>query len=575
MAKLFAAVFCAFSWQSSGVTTHNVTYMDGTTELTGFIAIPTGAAGPLPVVLHVPAWGGLSSFEKQRATRTAAELGFVGFAVSVYNSTEHVIASTGGMQEKAMIATSYRSAPARFLTRLTAAVDFAKNHTAVDPTRIAAAGYCFGGSAVLEYAKHGGANTNGVAGVVSFHGGLGSDIASGTASFGNVRVLIANGAADTSIPIDDGSRFQAYMTAAGVQWEFATYGHAMHGFTHPQDGTGHYHFEQVVEARSWTSMGDFLHGLGFNATPAMMPQTQVTTQNVTYQDGSDTLHGFIAYPTGVAGPLPVILHVHTWNGLMDFERQRATRTAAELGYVGFAINVFTDAEFALVQTNSSSRLQVAGGYLMAPQRFQTRLAAAIAFAKTHSMVHPGHVGLAGYCFGGTAVLQFARMGAAATHGVAGVASFHGGLLGMDAMPRMYCPTRIAIYNGAGDTMITDAEVDSLASALETSNTHWEFTNYSYAQHGFTHPTDGTGHFHYDVAAERRSWASMTHFFNTSFQGQGQADNSTCVHVLPVAANSTTTMTTTPGSSDASAAADLGPLAAASLAALAAMLVRPW
>jgi len=516
---------------ATGIIEENVTYADGDATLSGYIASPAGAAGKLPAVLHVHAWGGLSDFEKERARRTARELGLVGFAVSVYTEEEATQAQ-GGMQERITVSQSYSSAPQRFVSRLKAAVAFLGTHTRANASMVAAAGYCFGGTAVLQFAKLGGASEAGVAGVVSFHGGLGG-LTGGNASFGSVKVLVANGHADTMIPMGDGSAFQAYMTNAGAHWEFATYGHAMHGFTHPRDDTDHFHYEQVAEERSWTAMADFLSGLGFDTPTPVAPSLDVTNESVTYSDGGVNLTGFVAYPAGAAGAgarLPAIIHVHTWAGLTDFEKHRARRTAAELGLAGFAVSIYTHEEAQKAQGGMQTRIPVAQGYLGAPQRFVSRLSAAVAFLSNHSLVDPERIGATGYCFGGTAVLHYARLGAAAVDGVAGVASFHGGLSGIDAVPQKYCPTRVAIYNGAADSMITDPQIAALADALEESRTYWEFTNYSFANHGFTHPQDGSDHFHFEQSAEQRSWASMADFFNATFDGHGQADPGACVHV---------------------------------------------
>jgi len=208
-----------------------------------------------------------------------------------------------------------------------------------------------------------------------------------------------------------------------------------------------------------------------------------------------------------------------------------------LGYVGFAVSVYTEEETTRAK-EVQARVTIAGSYISAPERFQSRLAAASAFIKKHQLVDNASIGVAGYCFGGTAALQFARLGGAVDHGVAGVVSFHGSLTGMNAYPKKYCPTRVAIYNGADDPMITDRDIVSLAATLDKSKTQWEFTNYSFAQHGFTHPKDGTAHFHYEKTAEARSWTSMANFFNRTFMGEGKTPSASCVHEEMTPSNAT-------------------------------------
>jgi dienelactone hydrolase len=242
----------------------------------------------------------------------------------------------------------------------------------------------------------------------------------------------------------------------------------------------------------------------------------------------------MAMPAGAsAGSLPAVLHIHTWSGLTDFERQRANRTAQELGYIGFAISIYTATETTQAQTGSFyQKAAVAGSYSNNPERFVSRIAAAVDFIKMQTQTDVTKIGIVGYCFGGTGSLHFARTGEAATKGVAAVASFHGGLQGLaSAYPQKYCPTRVSIFNGAGDPMISDADITTLSATLNRTQTQWELTNYSGAQHGFTHPSDGSAHFHYDARAEQRSWLSMANFLSTTFVGSAAVNASNCRPVL--------------------------------------------
>lgn len=265
----------------------------------------------------------------------------------------------------------------------------------------------------------------------------------------------------------------------------------------------------------------------------------VTTENVSYMDGEAQLTGYIAYPTESSGQLPLVMHVHTWSGLTDFEKQRAVRTAAELGYVGFAVSVYTDEENAAsAGNNMQTKIANVGKYSAAPELFVSRLTAAANIAKAHARVDPTRLAAAGYCFGGSAVLQFAKLGGAAAAGVAAVASFHGGLdavLLPSGLDYEYCPTRVAVYNGAADAMIPNSDIAELEAVLETSKTVWEVSTYANAGHGFTHPTDGSDHFHFEQVAERRSWTSMASFVATAWEHHeaGQLSFSSCALMAPV------------------------------------------
>ena len=88
---------------------------------------------------------------------------------------------------------------------------------------------------------------------------------------------------------------------------------------------------------------------------AAAAQVAAAGETVTYQDGATELEGYLAVPAGASGPLPVVLHVHAWTGISDFERGRADRTAAEHGYVGFAVSVFDKDETALTFNMCAAR----------------------------------------------------------------------------------------------------------------------------------------------------------------------------------------------------------------------------
>jgi dienelactone hydrolase len=138
-----------------------------------------------------------------------------------------------------------------------AALDVLKSDERTDSTRVAAIGYCFGGTGVLEIARAGAE----VAGVVSFHGGL--DAAAGmSAPKGGVKakVLVLHGAVDPYVPREQVAAFEDEMTAAAADWQLVSYGGAVHSFTHkeagddPSKGAA---YDEKAERRSWQAMKAF------------------------------------------------------------------------------------------------------------------------------------------------------------------------------------------------------------------------------------------------------------------------------------------------------------------------------
>ncbi len=101
----------------------------------------------------------------------------------------------------------------------------------MDPARIAAIGYCFGGTAVLELARSGAD----IAGVVSFHGGLDSPTPDDAKSI-KAKVLVLHGADDPTTPPESIAAFEDEMRKAGVDWQLVLYGGARHAFSNPGAG---------------------------------------------------------------------------------------------------------------------------------------------------------------------------------------------------------------------------------------------------------------------------------------------------------------------------------------------------
>src|SRR6058998_2454570 len=145
------------------IQTKEVEYRQGGTVLKGFIAWDDAAAGKRPGVLVVHEWWGLNNHARNQARRLA-EAGYVGFALDMYGAGK----VTTHPQEAQAFATEATKDPAMVAARFNAALEELKRDPHVDPARIAAIGYCFGGGVVLGMARSGAD----LAAVVTFHGSL-------------------------------------------------------------------------------------------------------------------------------------------------------------------------------------------------------------------------------------------------------------------------------------------------------------------------------------------------------------------------------------------------------------------
>jgi len=136
-----------------------------------------------------------------------------------------------------------------------AALDTLKAQPNVDSKRLAAIGYCFGGTAVLELARSGAT----LAGVVSFHGGLDTPNPTDARNI-KAKVLALHGADDPFVPPEQVQAFEDEMRQAGVDWQLIAYGGAVHGFTNPANGTDNSKgaaYNAAADHRSWQQMQVF------------------------------------------------------------------------------------------------------------------------------------------------------------------------------------------------------------------------------------------------------------------------------------------------------------------------------
>ncbi len=202
--------------------------------------------GKRPGVLVVHEFWGLNDFARLRAEKLA-QMGYVAFAADMYGEGK----VTQDPEEARPLAGHVRSTPL-MRERARAALKFLASHKLVDPQRLAAIGFCFGGTTVLELAYSGAP----VLGVVSFHGGLtipkSEDWQNRRASF-----LILHGAEDPHIKAEEIAAFQRAMRQGGADWQMNLYGGAVHSFANPAAGSDKSKgvaYDPKAATRSWQAM---------------------------------------------------------------------------------------------------------------------------------------------------------------------------------------------------------------------------------------------------------------------------------------------------------------------------------
>lgn len=226
----------------------DVDYRCGEVNLRGYLAFDESIAGKRPGVLVFHEGLGLGEFAMERARRLAG-LGYVALAADMFGERRQA----SNLQEVANLVGGLRAEPNELRARGRAALDALAALPQVDIGRLAAIGFCFGGSVVLELAR-GGADLKAV---VSFHGVLTTKM---PAQPGVVQasVLVCTGVDDPLAPPEQIAGFENEMRTGGVRdWQVIAYGNTLHGFTNPAaDGsmmrTALYN--EQADRRSWASM---------------------------------------------------------------------------------------------------------------------------------------------------------------------------------------------------------------------------------------------------------------------------------------------------------------------------------
>jgi len=253
MKYVMSLALLAMLWGNAhaALKTEAVEYRHGDTVLEGYMAYDDAVQGKRPGVLVVHEWWGHNPYVRKRAEQLA-RLGYVAFALDMYGKGK----TTKDAKQAGEWAAAFRDDRKFGRARAGAGLEVLKKHPLVDGKRIAAIGYCFGGTVVLEMAR-GGAD---LAGVASFHGGLDTPLPAEAGAV-KAKVLVLHGGDDPFVPPEKVTAFEDEMRKAGADWQVHAYGGAVHSFTNPEaDGYGlkGAAYNERADRRSWEEMRVFL-----------------------------------------------------------------------------------------------------------------------------------------------------------------------------------------------------------------------------------------------------------------------------------------------------------------------------
>lgn len=235
--------------------------------------------------------------------------------------------------------------------------------------------------------------------------------------------------------------------------------------------------------------------------------------SVSYPVGNQIMKSFIAYDESSKAPRPVVLVLPEWWGLTDYPRMRA-RKLAEMGYIAMAVDMYGDGKLA---NNPEEATKAAMPFYQDPEMAKHRMDSALAKIKTFAQADARKVLAIGYCFGGTMVLNWAKLGAP----VLGVVSFHGGLEGV--APQKGTKAEFLVCHGGADSFVPQSQVTAFRKSMDSAGLTYTFKVYEGATHAFTNPNateKGKEHnlpIQYNGPADTASWNDMKGFFEKILQ----------------------------------------------------------
>lgn len=243
------------------------------------------------------------------------------------------------------------------------------------------------------------------------------------------------------------------------------------------------------------------YGITFLLALIVSSAANAAGKAVPYEVNGEKFEGYYVSPSAKA---PLVLLVHDWDGLTDYEVKRANMLA-DLGYAVFAVDLFGA---GVRPTELDDKRALTGALYKDRERMRSLLRGGLNAAKAQG----GNVNNAiamGYCFGGATVLELARSG----QDLKGFVTFHGGLALPEGQDYSKTKGKLLILHGTADTSVTMADFAKLATDLEAAGIEHEMITYSGAPHAFT--VFGTDRYRKD--ADEKSWRRFTEYLKETLK----------------------------------------------------------
>jgi len=249
------------------------------------------------------------------------------------------------------------------------------------------------------------------------------------------------------------------------------------------------------------------------ASFALSAQAAMVTKNIDYDVGGKKMQSVLVYDDAVKAPRPGIVMTPDWLGMNPDQIELAKQIAGK-DYVILVADVYG----VDVRPKNADEAGATTKNMYAHRAdLRVRVVAALAQLKAQAGKAPldgKHYGAIGFCFGGAATLDLARMGA----DVQGVVSFHGNLATDDPALAKNIKAKVLALNGGDDLFVSEDSIVAFQKEMRNAGVDWQFLSYGGAVHCFAIPkADGAiPGCKYDAPVAKRAFAQMHAFFGEAF-----------------------------------------------------------
>ena len=229
------------------------------------------------------------------------------------------------------------------------------------------------------------------------------------------------------------------------------------------------------------------------------------TQDISYQIDGKTFTGYLA--DGAKGrKAPGVLLVHQGGGLAEHTKERA-RMLAELGYVGFALDMYGEQP-----TSRERAMEIMNAVVRNPATLAQRVRAGLDVLLAHDTVDRPRIAAIGFCFGGAVMLELARL----DMGLKCVVAFHPGMQWQPETDDRKVTCKVMLCAGDRDPLIAPQSRERFVTLMNAAKADWQLLVYGNAGHSFTDRSVdamGMAGFAYHEPTDKRSWAAMRELFD--------------------------------------------------------------